>query len=70
VTTSDGIRSWGQYGEVLEQDLGHVRLRIPREKTPEVTARILAEQRVDDLTVEDPPIEDVIELVFASKDPE
>jgi ABC-type uncharacterized transport system ATPase subunit len=32
-----------------------------------VTARILAEQQVDDLTVEDPPIEDVIEKVFNLK---
>ena len=32
-----------------------------------MTARLLAEQDVDDLTVEDPPIEDVIELVFAQE---
>ena len=67
VTTNGGTQSWSQYGEVLTQDLGHVRLRILREKTPEVTARILAEQRVDDLTVENPPIEDVIESVFNLK---
>ena len=30
-----------------------------------MTARLLAERDVADLTVEDPPIEDVIELVFA-----
>ena len=30
-----------------------------------MTARLLAEQEVLDLNVEDPPIEDVIELVFA-----
>lgn len=64
VTLANGFGSFSQYGEVLNQDAGHVTLRIPREKTPEVTARILAEQRVDDLTVEDPPIEDVIGKVF------
>ncbi len=64
VTIANGYGSFNQYGEVLNQEAGHVSLRIPREKTPEVTARILAEQKVEDLTVEDPPIEDVIEKVF------
>ena len=32
-----------------------------------MTARLLAEQEVLDLNVEDPPIEDVIELVFARR---
>jgi ABC-2 type transport system ATP-binding protein len=67
VTLANGFTAFSQYGEVLNQDAGHVTLRIPREKTPEVTARILAEQPVDDLTVEDPPIEDVIEKVFDLK---
>ncbi len=70
VTTGHGTGSWSQYGEVLNQAIGHVTLRIPRERTPEVTARILAEQPVDDLTVEDPPIEDVIEKVFSQKSAE
>ncbi len=70
VTLANGFGSFSQYGEVLNQEAGHVTLRIPREKTPEVTARILAEQQVDDLTVEDPPIEDVIEKVFAQKSAE
>ncbi len=70
VTLANGFGSFSQYGEVLNQDTGHVSLRIPREKTPEITARILAEQQVDDLTVEDPPIEDVIEKVFSQKSAE
>jgi ABC-2 type transport system ATP-binding protein len=70
VTLANGFGSFSQYGEVLIQDAGHVTLRIPREKTPEVTARILAEQQVDDLTVEDPPIEDVIVQVFSQQSAE
>jgi len=70
VTTNSAAVNWCQYGEVLDQAIGRVTIRIPREKTPEVTARILAEQRVDDLTVEDPPIEDVIEKVFDLKSAE
>ena len=34
-----------------------------------MTARLLAEQEVLDLNVEDPPIEDVIELVFSRESP-
>ncbi|HTX91587.1 MAG TPA: ATP-binding cassette domain-containing protein [Anaerolineales bacterium] len=68
--TTGGTASWHQYGEVLGQEAGRVTLRIPREKTPEVTARILAEQKVEDLTVEDPPIEDVIEKVFSQESAE
>jgi ABC-2 type transport system ATP-binding protein len=68
--TVKGNGRWTQYGEVLHQDSDHVTLRIPREKTADITARILKEQPVDDLTVEDPPIEDIIEKVFSQKSAE
>ena len=64
LTLSKGPGSFSQYGEVLQQEAGHVTLRVRRERTPEITARLLAEKKVDDLTVEDPPIEDIIEKVF------
>jgi ABC-2 type transport system ATP-binding protein len=43
---------------------GKVMLQVKAEDTPSVTARLLAEQPVQDLTIEDPPIEDVIERAF------
>ncbi len=52
------------YGEVVACEDGYVTLRVPREATARVTARLLAELPVIDLTVEDPPIEEVIERVF------
>ena len=55
------------YGDVLERDGGRVKLRVPKADTARVTAQLLAEREVADLTVEDPPIEDVIELVFAQE---
>jgi len=58
------------YGDVLEREDGRVKLRVRKEETARVTARLLAERDVADLTVEDPPIEDVIELVFAQERPE
>jgi ABC-2 type transport system ATP-binding protein len=37
---------------------------VPKDDTARVTARLLADLPVNDLNVEDPPIEDVIEHVF------
>jgi ABC-2 type transport system ATP-binding protein len=59
-----------QYGEVLERDGVHVTLRVPKAATAQITGRILAEQQVDDLTVEDPPIDDIIEKVFSRQSAE
>jgi viologen exporter family transport system ATP-binding protein len=58
------------YGDVLEREDGRVKLRVAKADTARVTARLLAERDIADLTVEDPPIEDVIELVFAQERPE
>ena len=58
------------YGEVVSQDGSQVALRIPKAQTAQVTGRILAEYNVDDLTVEDTPIDDIIEQVFNLKAPE
>jgi ABC-2 type transport system ATP-binding protein len=55
------------YGEVIQRDENRATLRVAKERTPEVTARLLAEQRVRDLTIEDPPIGDVIELVYSER---
>ncbi len=52
------------YGEIVEADLGRVAFRVPKSQVPQVTARLLSEVAIDDLSVEDPPIEDVIEMVF------
>ena len=65
VTLSDGIADLSAYGEVLSTDDGRTVLRVSRADTPEVTTRILRDLPVADLTIEDPPIEDVIERVFA-----
>ena len=53
------------YGEVLSRDDGHITLRVPKAETARVTERLLADLPVIDLLVEDPPIEEVIERVFA-----
>ncbi len=57
------------YGEVVSALDGAVTLRVPKAETARVTGRLLAELPVIDLTVEDPPIEEVIERVFAQEIP-
>lgn len=52
------------HGTIISLEEGKLQLQVPREETPRVTARLLHELPVIDLTVEDPPIEDVIERVF------
>ncbi len=55
--------------KTIEAELANgerVTLTVPKEEISRATAQLLAEHEVLDLTVEDPPIEDVIEQAFAS----
>jgi ABC-2 type transport system ATP-binding protein len=55
------------YGEPIEVIEGRVTLRVPREDAPDRTARLVHDlgDHVLDLTLEDPPIEEVIDRVFS-----
>ena len=55
----------GRYGEVVSVDGDSISLRVARADVASTTARLLADQPVLDLTIADPPIDDVIERVFA-----
>jgi ABC-2 type transport system ATP-binding protein len=57
------------YGEIVSCVDGRFTLRVPKAKTAHVTERLLADLPVIDLLVEDPPIEEVIEQVFAQGNP-
>ncbi len=57
----------GSYGEVVSCTDGQVTLRVPRAETARITERLLADLPVIDLLVEDSPIEEVIERVFAQE---
>jgi viologen exporter family transport system ATP-binding protein len=65
VMLTDGTADLSAYGEVISTDDDKVTLRVSRADAPTVTTRLLRDLPVADLTIEDPPIEDVIELVFA-----
>jgi ABC-type uncharacterized transport system ATPase subunit len=65
ITVSDGTSPvWHMYGEVVESAEHKVSLRIHRERVPATTARLLAELPVIDLSVEDPPLESVIDQIY------
>ena len=66
VTLKEGTVDLSAYGQVLSSEDGRVTLRVSRADAPDVAGRLLRDLPVADLTIEDPPIEDVIERVFAS----
>jgi ABC-2 type transport system ATP-binding protein len=58
------------YGEVVSHDgAGRVKIRVPRTEAPARTARLVADlgDTLADLSLEDPPIEDVIDRVFSGE---
>jgi len=57
------------YGEVVSCSDGQTTLRVPKSEAAHITERLLADLPVIDLLIEDPPIEEVIERVFAQGNP-
>lgn len=53
------------YGPEIGRDVDNVTFEVARADTSRLAARLLADFEVSDLTIEDPPIEEVIERVFA-----
>ncbi len=54
------------YGELIEHQPPWVRFRVPRHRVTDVLSSILQNHSVNDLSVEDPPLEQVIAEVFSS----
>jgi len=69
VQLGDCTADMNKYGEVVSCEDGRFVLRVPKAETARVTERVLADLPVIDLLVEDPPIEEVIERVFAQEGP-
>src|SRR6266702_4161319 len=71
-TLHDGAASSADldsYGTVVSRDEGRVTLRVDRQVAPERTARLVNDlgSRLADISVEDPPIEEVIDRVFTTE---
>jgi ABC-2 type transport system ATP-binding protein len=65
VQTPDEPSSLASFGEVISREEGQVKLRVPKAATASVVQGLLEECAISDLTIEDPPIEQVIEQIFA-----
>ncbi len=65
VTLEDSGADLSGFGEIVSHDGPRVTLRVPKDTAPAVAARLLSAYPVTDVTIADPPIEDVIERVFA-----
>jgi len=54
-----------RYGDVIAQSEHSVTFRLDKSAAPSVTAELLRNLAVSDLTVEDPPIDEIIDTVFS-----
>ncbi len=63
---ADGHRppDLSRLGEVLDENWPKVRIRVARSEVPSVLAQALRDNPVEDVGVEDPPLEDVIASLF------
>jgi ABC-2 type transport system ATP-binding protein len=62
------LEDFARYGEVVAVDGARVSLRVDRARTSQVAAAILGGGQVTDVTIEDAPLEDVIEEAFAARE--
>ena len=63
----NGSRDWTGFGhdvEVVESTNGTIALRVRRQDVPTVATRLLTELSIVDLSVENPPLESVIDQVY------
>ncbi len=56
-----------RYGKVLEQLPPRVKLEVPRQEIPKVLAALLDRYNIEDVGVQERPLEDVIAELFAKK---
>ncbi len=57
-----------RFGEVISADAPRVKLRVQRRLVSEVLGAILASHAVDDISVEDPPLEEIVADIFSQND--
>jgi ABC-2 type transport system ATP-binding protein len=70
VETPEAAEAAARYGDLVERQELKVTLRAPRQGASAAVARLLSDLPVVDLTVEEPPIEEVIHQVFESGEEE
>ena len=61
----NGSYALADYGEVVSDKDGQVTLRIPKADAPKVISRLMADLPIDDMSVIDPPMADVVRHIYA-----
>jgi ABC-2 type transport system ATP-binding protein len=67
LTFGNGLvpRDLGRFGEIIEAAEPRIKLRVERQAISRVLATVLANHTPEDISVEDPPLEEVIAKFFA-----
>jgi ABC-2 type transport system ATP-binding protein len=63
-----GERDLAPFGEIVESTPHSARLKVPRRKVSEICRELLTRFEVTDLSVQEPPIEDVIRELFSERE--
>jgi ABC-2 type transport system ATP-binding protein len=62
------LEQFERVGTVVEHDASRVVLRVPEQRLRDAVSHLLAAAGVADLTIEDPPLEEVMRELFATPD--
>jgi ABC-2 type transport system ATP-binding protein len=65
LANGQATQDFSRYGNVVSLEPPKVKLRIERPEVPRALASILAQHTVEDVIVEDPPLEEVIAAMFS-----
>jgi ABC-2 type transport system ATP-binding protein len=65
---NEHVPDLSRFGEVIEQEPPRVRLRVDRSEVTAVVGQILSQEEIEDFSVEDPPLEEVIADAFSMAD--
>lgn len=55
---------WESFGDVVSFEDGKLTLRVARDRVPTISSELLANFEINDLNIQDPPMEEVITLAF------
>lgn len=65
LAANTALEGFDRYGQLLEAVAPKVKLKVARQQVPRVLSEILSRYQVEDVAVEDPPLEEVIAEVFS-----
>ncbi len=66
IRTSASTAQLGQYGTVVAHDDGQMSITVAKQQVPAVTAQLLSHYDISDIAIGEPPIDDVIEALYAA----